>query len=607
MVSSLMHERFYTSGVWSDENAGVYLGWAERENSFACKKPVWNERGNLALFFSGEEFPEPGASRRLEEQGHDLSSEKSSYLVHLAESEPSFPANLNGRFHGVLVDGAAGKTFLFNDRYGMHRLYIYQSPDAFYFAAEAKAILAVCPETRALDHQSLGEFISCGAVLEDRSLFKGVQALPPASLWQFRSGSMEVRGKFFDSRDWELQEPLDNESFFQELKSAFVGNLPRYFAGPETIAMSLTGGLDTRMILASHKPQAGTLPCYTFGSMYRENQDVRVASRVARLCGQTHEVITAGDHFLSQFSHYAERSVYLSDGCVDVGRSADLYLNEKAREIAPVRMTGNYGGEVLRGVRAFKPSQPAPGIFSDELAREIQNAQTTYDAVRNCNPVSFAVFKQGPWYLRSVLTLEQSQLSMRSPYLDNDFVRAVFRASASVRADNDASLRLIAEGNRELLKIPTDRGVACDRKTLSSIAIHAVLEFLFKAEYAYDMGMPEWLARIDHSLRSLRLERAFLGRHKPFHFRVWYRDRLAKYVQEILLDPQTLARPFVDRKGLEAAVEGHLKGNQNYTNEIHKVVTVELIHRLFLDEKGRDDGGSCEIGSNEVPAHFATD
>ena len=39
---------------------------------------------------------------------------------------------------------------LFNDRYGMHRLYYHQAKEAFYFAAEAKAILAVRPELRAL-------------------------------------------------------------------------------------------------------------------------------------------------------------------------------------------------------------------------------------------------------------------------------------------------------------------------------------------------------------------------------------------------------------------------------------------------------------------------
>src|SRR5208283_1696313 len=120
--------------------------------------------------------------------------------------------------------------------------------------------------------------------------------------------------------------------------------------------------------------------------------------------------------------------------------------------------------------------------------------------------------------------------------LDNDFVRTVFRSPASDLASNKISLRLIADGSRALLRIPTDRGLAGNREPISGAISRGLLEFLFKAEYAYDMGMPQWLARLDHALSPLRPERFFLGRHKPFHFRVWYRDVLAAYLQEILLD-----------------------------------------------------------------------
>ena len=106
---------------------------------------------------------------------------------------------------------------------------------------------------------------------------------------------------------------------------------------------------------------------------------------------------------------------------------------------------------------------------------------------------------------------------------------------------------------------------------------------MFKAEYAYDHGMPQWMAQIDHRLSLFHLERLFLGRHKFYHFRVWYRDALAGYLQEVLLDPRTLSRPYLERNKLEAVVRSHIKGDRNYTTEIHKVLTLELLHRLFLD------------------------
>ena len=118
-------------------------------------------------------------------RGHTLDIEGPEYLVHWYEEDPSFPAGLNGRFHGLLADRARRTTTLFNDRFGMHRLYYHQSTDAFYFAAEAKGILAVRPELRRIDPRALGELVSCGCVMENRSLFTGIAVLParPTGSW----------------------------------------------------------------------------------------------------------------------------------------------------------------------------------------------------------------------------------------------------------------------------------------------------------------------------------------------------------------------------------------------------------------------------------------
>jgi asparagine synthase (glutamine-hydrolysing) len=317
--------------------------------------------------------------------------------------------------------------------------------------------------------------------------------------------------------------------------------------------------------------------------MFRDCQDVTLSRRVATACGQSHQVITVGQEFLSRFSHYAERAVYVTDGCVDVSRAPDVYLNERARKIAPVRMTGNYGGEVLRHVRTFKPEKRAPGMFQPEFLSELHKAGETYARVVQGHPLSLAVFKQNPWNHYGILAVEESQLSLRSPFLDNDLIRTVFRAPDSAFTSNGDSLRLIADGKKELLRIPTDRGLAGERGRLSEAAHRGVLEFLFKAEYAYDMGMPQSVAKIDHTLSAFHLERLFLGRHKVFHFRLWYRDALARYVREMMLDPRSLSRPYVERKGVEAVVRSHLKGDRNYTTDIHKLLALELTHRLFLD------------------------
>lgn len=585
MVESLRHEPFYATGTWVDESLGVYVGWTALKNSFSDGMPLWNERKDAILIFSGEEYPEPETARRLKEHGHEFSTEGPAYLVHLYEEERSFPANLNGRFHGLLVDLTRGTSTLFNDRYGMHRLYYHEAREAFYFGAEAKAILAVRPELRKSDPRGLGEFVSCGCVLENRTLFEGISVLPPAAAWVFRNGSLKENRAYFEPREWENQARREPEPYYQELREVFSRNLPRYFNGRERMAMSLTGGLDTRMIMAWRKAPPGTLPCYTFGGPFRDCQDVVVARRVARACGQPAEVIRVGQEFLSRFPHYAERTVYLTDGCAHVRVSADLYVNEQAREIAPVRITGNYGGEVLRRVRAFKPMEPAAGLFRPEFLSYVHAAKETYVGLFAGHPLSFAVFRQAPWHHYGLLALEQTQLSLRSPYLDNDLVQTVFRAPESACANNDVCLRLIADGNAVLRGIRTDRGLAGSHARLPAGVLRGFLEFTFKAEYGYDYGMPQWVARTDHLLSSLHLERLFLGRHKFTHFRVWYRDALADYVREMLLDSRTLARPYLEPNRLQTLVRSHLRGDRNYTTEIHRVLTLELLHRLFLDPR----------------------
>src|ERR1700730_12264222 len=72
MVEAMRHESFYGTGVWIDADLGIYVGWVVRKGSFSDGMPLCNERGDVVLVFSGEEFPEPGTVRRLRGQGHDV-------------------------------------------------------------------------------------------------------------------------------------------------------------------------------------------------------------------------------------------------------------------------------------------------------------------------------------------------------------------------------------------------------------------------------------------------------------------------------------------------------------------------------------------------------
>ena len=533
--------------------------------------------------FAGIIGPGPPLQRQAA-LGHEFATDGASHLVHLyEESGLTFLEKLNGGFSGLLVDLRKGTIVLFNDRYGLNRVYYHENPGGFYLASEAKSLLKVLSGLRQFDPKSLGEFFSCGSVLQNRTLFAGVSLLPPGSAWTFSPGQPVTKGCYFRKEQWEQQPLLGAAEYYDRLKEAWKRIVPRYFRGDEKVGLSLTGGVDSRMILAWAPRSAGALPCYTFGGSYRDCADVRISREIAAVSRQPHEVISVGSEFLSQFPSLAEEAVYLSDGALDVTGSIDVYVQRRARTIAPVRVTGTNGGEILRRVVAFKPTGLGHDLLHPELARWVDEASTTYDHELRGHKLSFTAFKQAPWHMGSKFVVERSQLTLRMPYFDNELVALAYQAPVEAEQSNDVSLRLIADGNPALRAIGTDRGLAGRSSPGVGAVRHCFEEFLFKAEYAYDYGMPQWLARLDHAFAPLHLERLFLGRHKFAHFRVWFRGELSEYIKDILLDGRARARPYWSGGHVTSMIKAHLAGNRNYTREIHKLLTIELVEKTLFE------------------------
>jgi asparagine synthase (glutamine-hydrolysing) len=584
MVECMLHEKFYVSGTFFNEQLGLSAGWISHSGSFSDCLPIWNEAEDICLIFSGEDFRDRSEIDQLRAKGHKFDSTNASYLVHLYEEMGlEFLGRMNGWFSGLLVYLREQKVFLFNDRYGLGRICYHEHEGALYFSSEAKSLLKVLPKLRALDPKSLGEYFSCGSVLQNRTLFSGVSLLPGGSVWTVSKDQPIKKGSYFQQGLWEELPTLSESQYYEKLKETWERILPRYFRENEQCGLSLTGGLDSRMILAWAPFLPGELPCYTFGGRYRDCNDVKIARQLARLSQQPHQIIHVGREFLSEFPALAEKSAYITDGNLDASGTIDLFVQRRARQIAPIRITGTNGGELLRRHIAFKPMHLREDLFEVEMGGYISAAASTYAEERNCHRLSFTAFKQAPWHMNSKFVLERSQITLRMPYFDNELTMLSYQVPPQIAQANGPALRLIADGNRTLGRIGTDRALHLAGLPGVGKARHLVQEFTFKAEYAYDHGMPQWLARLDHSLAPLHLERVVLGRHKFHHFRVYYRDELSRYLQEILLDPRTLSRPFIRKGVLEEVVRGHATGHSNYTLEIHKLLTIELAQRQLID------------------------
>lgn len=560
----MVHEPFHACDDYHHTEQGVHLAWVSDSALPSHTRIRWNDQRDIGLLFSGDEVSGNLETfiDRYERQG----------LVALSD--------LNGCFAGVVIDLRQHRQVLFTDRFGLGRIYWSSGRSGFHFSSEAKSVLWTDPHLRELDQRGLAEFYSVGCVLQNRTLFRGVSLLPAGSAWTFhRDGRLE-KSTYFNPETWENQPRLDETTFGERLVETFSKILPRYLNATGPRALSMTGGLDSRMVLAWANLKSGELPCYTFAGPYRDCADVKIARTLARAVGLTHTTIPIGDEFLSQFATLAEKTVLLSDGNMDVSGAVELYANRQARQFAPIRITGNYGSEILRANVAFRPAKLETSWFTPEFIRLIDLAKETYHTEASGNRLSFISFKQVPWHHYARRSIESSQLCPRSPFLDNDLVALAYQTPPSLTFSPQPILDLIRRGNASLSDIPSDRALSTRNRPLLGKVAHAWQEFTAKAEYAYDYGMPAKLARADALVSSLHLERLFLGRHKFYHFRVWYRDALRNAVKEIALGSNE--QPSCYREtSIRQMVEAHVSGRNNHTLELHKLLTVKLINQLF--------------------------
>ena len=505
------------------------------------------------------------------EDGADAATVIEAYRRHGVDGLGQVP----GITAGFLADVDGGRCLLFNDRYGRERLFVHVDGTRVAFASEAKAILAIAPATRTFDTVGLAEWLACGCTIGHRSLFRGIEVLDSGTVVIF-DGATHHRRRYFDSSRLENADPVSGQEFLETFSTSLQSAVTAATRKTPSAGMSLTGGLDSRMIMASLDAEPGSVPCYTFGSMYRTTGDVAVGRAVAACCGQPHRVLELGADFVSVASRHLDDAVYISDGYLGLSGAAELYVNRRAREIAPARLTGNWGGELMRGVRAFKYTMPKGGFLPAELVATIDESAAAFSTT-TWHPLSAALFQQIPYQGYGRYAIERSQVAMRSPFLADDVVTSLYRAPASVRAS--AAPAII--GRRPgLLAIPTDIGAL---GTGRGLVRRRVRRALIKAEYLTSHGAPDWLAALASRLPTRVIETRFLGVDKFQHFRHWMRRDLSAFVRETLLgDAGNGLDERFDITAVRRMVDAQIDGRANYTNELDKLLALAVMRkRLF--------------------------
>jgi len=581
MIGSMRHEAFHASGFHSTPELGVYGGWVALEGSPATHQPFLNERKDVTLLLSGECFADRAVIADLEHRGHNIGSKPGHWLVQAYEEQGDpFIENLNGLFSGLLIDKRKKHAFLFNDRYGFDRIYVHEAGDELYFASEAKALLRVLPHLREFDPDGVSQFLAVGSTLGGQTLFRGIHLLPGASKWSFAEGQC-MKEHYFASSSWESHPVLSPEIFQCRFQETLARIVPRYFASDQKLGIALTAGLDSRMLLACRPALAQPPVCYTFGGRKSETLDARLAGRVAQACGMEHQVLRVNDDFFSDFRAHVDRTVYVTDGCFGVSGAHEIYLNRQARALAPIRLTGVFGGEVLREVSTFKPQNLDSQLLVPELSRAVAACAQRFTTAPT-HPVTFAAFQEIPWNIFGSLAACRSQVTFRTPYLDNELVALAYQAPASIRNSSLSAVHLINRADAALGRIPTDMGLLGDTSRPSGTARRLFSKATFKLDYLCNDGLPHWLSPLDPVFDRLNSNRGIVGQHKYLRYRRWFRRELSGYLREQFSQTGLIHSSWWNPDFVRQLASHHIHGRNNYLQEINAVLTLDAVQRLLL-------------------------
>jgi asparagine synthase (glutamine-hydrolysing) len=581
MVEAMRHEPHYSGGQYINRDVGLYVGWMCHQGAFDDCLPLVSSDRNTILIFHGEHYLDSDARHRIKRP--PLAESNARYLLDLyKEFGNDFFRQLNGWYCGVIADLRAKTITLFNDRYGMARVYVHEAPDEFIFASEAKSLLKVRPALRALEPRSVAEHLRFNCVMDNRSLFRSVSLLPHGASWQFTNSALPAKRRYFDFHEWERQPSLPPAEFYRTFADTVSRVFPMYAESEEEVGFSLTAGLDTRVIMASLGGRNRSLPCYTFGGYWGELFDIRTARQLSKVYEQPFSTIRIDDRFLKDFAGYAQKAVYVSDGTHDAFGAHDVYFNASARDIAPIRLTGKFGSEVVR-IRNLIPTMTYPPDFlRPDLTSLFYESPSFMHKDPDAHPLTRVLSQEIPWHESGRVAVEQSQVILRTPYMDNDLVKLMYRAPLALRAAGRLQERYVKETDPELSMFMTNMGRFASDNRLVTDALYTVLRALFKVEYIYLYATPHWLTRVDCGLERLKLERLLAGRQKWEGYRIWIKTHFSEFIRQMLLSPNAGFTDFFEKQTVENMVTRHIAGTHNYLNEINRALTIELIYSSLL-------------------------
>jgi asparagine synthase (glutamine-hydrolysing) len=330
-------------------------------------QPVANERGDVIAVFNGELYNFAELRRELAARGHEVRGRGDTPVIpHLYEEFGSaFVERLEGMFAIALWDAAEQRLVLARDRLGKKPLVWTRLDDGtLAFASEVKALLAVPGVQREADIAALDAYLALQYVPGERTGFRGIHRLAPASVLVADAAGERVE------RYWHPKaqlEQLSDELWLERVRDEVDAAVRARLASDVPLGALLSGGIDSAVVVAL-MASASPEPVRTFTVGFADTRyDERAYARaVAERYATQHEEIVLEPDAAATIPRLAEA---FDEPLGDEAALPLFLICEAARNEVTVGLVGDGGDESFAGYERY-----AAAALAEHVPRPVASA-----------------------------------------------------------------------------------------------------------------------------------------------------------------------------------------------------------------------------------------
>ncbi len=235
------------------------------------------EGNELCLIFNGEIYNYIELREQIGAEKFKTASDTEVILRGYQKWGEDVVHRLRGMFSFMIWDERRKSLFGARDRFGIKPFYYLTTPEAFYFASEAKALLPFL-ESPEVDYEGLNEYFTFQFPLNGKTLLKNVREIMPGHQVVVKDGQVNI------SRYWQVYYNLDfdhTEKYFSNrMLELLEDSVDVHRRADVPIGGYVSGGLDSSIvssIAAKADPERyyGFTGKFTISEKYDESKYAR--------------------------------------------------------------------------------------------------------------------------------------------------------------------------------------------------------------------------------------------------------------------------------------------------------------------------------------------